>query len=178
MSANVIAWYLDVIGCFLVLIISVMLICIFIRKLYLNPSDAAKKQKLSIKLSIYFLYFASILLFLLAVATLIILPIFKKAKITINQFIVCDTLYSLTTVTFAMYEIAIINLFIERLRISFKNTAYQLTKCTNYVFRIFYFIIWIVLCVYIIITNRGVIVPYNIYILRKSIIMEMVFHAE
>ena len=68
-----------------------------------------------------------------------------------NEFIVCHALSAFIAINLAMHEISIINLFIERLRISFNNTPYQLNKCTNYFFRIFYGVIWIILCVRIII---------------------------
>ena len=101
---------------------------------------------------------SSIFLFIFTALTINILMIYTNisSSSSINTFKICYKTIVGTSISFAFFQISIINLWIQRLRISFKNTNYALSNCTNYIFRISFCIIWLISTILLIITFKNI----------------------
>eukprot|EP01083_Nonionella_stella_P226168 803457_1 len=156
MSA-VTTWYLNQIVNYPGLLIVIFLCVVAVRNIKAHKKDL----KLRLRVLLYAAHILSVQAFVAGILVDTILLLFKQIAPTWNQRTICFVTYIYLTATCAGFLLAVINLFFERLCISFEGTPFKLSKCTRYSFRIMVNLSW---------TGVGLLylryidpLPYNIY---------------
>eukprot|EP01084_Bolivina_argentea_P100142 179887_1 len=152
-NITVLQWYFDQIAAYIGLVMAIILLMIIIKKFV----SSSVKYPLTLQCSTYMVYISYIILFIVTALVSVGLTVSQ----TSNQQEFCKIIVPLSILCYGLSQISLINLFIERLRICFMNTSFELSKWTNYVFRIIIFIAWIIVCVFALQTVDAS--PFNIH---------------
>ena len=164
-NTHLLNWYLDQAGSYFGLIISIACLILILPKLYGNKNTDLHVQDKgyhkSFKRSILCVYITSILFFIFASLTYVGLPIFKYISPSISQVKICLVTHIFRVLFICLVQVAILNLFIQRLHLSFKDSQYSLSKCSNYGFRIFWFFMYTVLAITLLLSSDPL--PFNVY---------------
>eukprot|EP01083_Nonionella_stella_P087515 243525_1 len=149
-------WWVDQISAYFELLFSLIVFTIMAKKMHHNSLIQGW-----LKFWIYSVFTTCILASIAMVSTQIILPIFTQLSPSTNQTKICRINYCFPPVFGGLLEMSIINLFMEKLHISFENSALQLSKTIYYGFRIVFNMIWVGLVIaYFLFMDPD---PYNIY---------------
>eukprot|EP01083_Nonionella_stella_P007827 22523_1 len=150
-------WYVDQIVTYPGLLIVVFLCVVAFRNI------RSHKQELPLRLRVllYGAHILSVMTFVALVLVNVILIVFKQIAPTWNQHTICFVTYTLVTTNAAGFLMCVINLFFERLCISFDETAFKVSKRTRYSFFIVVNASWVIIgMVYLSSIDP---MPYNIY---------------
>eukprot|EP01083_Nonionella_stella_P250839 866138_1 len=154
-NSQVLLWWIDQITAYLGLIICSVL-CIIVIKTVRSHELPSRLRCL-----IYTVHIFSVLFFIATISTLTILPFFNALNIVVNQSTACYFTYAALSCTGAILLLSIINLFFERLYLSFQSTDLALSPCCNIGFRVIICTIWIGLgFTYLFVSDPT---PYDIY---------------
>eukprot|EP01083_Nonionella_stella_P117802 351420_1 len=150
-------WYLDQIILYPGLLILILLSVVVIR------SIRSHKHKLPLRLRVllYSALVSSILLLFACISVNVSLLLFKQIAPTWNQKTICFVNYVAVTLLGATTFMSVINLFFERLCLSFHETTLEVSKCTRYSFRIILNGSWCIVGVLYLFSIDPM--PYNIY---------------
>eukprot|EP01084_Bolivina_argentea_P098576 177151_1 len=133
---------------FLGLATSILLLIFMVKKLGCNcikpPENSDVVYSKSLTISIYAVFILAVILYICMSLQVSSLLIFKVISPSTNEFTLCEIMFPLKWIVTAVFEICITHLFIERLRISFMNTKFALSRYTNHIFRISYIIFYII----------------------------------
>eukprot|EP01083_Nonionella_stella_P138454 421310_1 len=153
--AAVTQWYLDHIVTFTGLFIVAFICVVAMRKI------KSHKFPMRLRVLLYGAHIFSVISFITGISVNIILLIFKLIAPTWNQHTICFVTYIFNTGAIATFLMCVINLFFERLCISFEETPFTVSKCTQYSFRIVVNGSWVIMgIVYLYYIDP---LPYNIY---------------
>eukprot|EP01083_Nonionella_stella_P138453 421309_1 len=153
--AAVTQWYLDHIVTFTGLFIVAFICVVAMRKI------KSHKFPMRLRVLLYGAHIFSVISFITGISVNIILLIFKLIAPTWNQHTICFVTYIFNTGAIATFLMCVINLFFERLCISFEDTPFKVSKCTQYSFRIIVNGLWATIgIVYLFCVDP---LPYNIY---------------
>eukprot|EP01083_Nonionella_stella_P314316 1131877_1 len=134
---SVFFWISDISLSSMGIIISLIMLCILIRK-----TSHDKQIDWITSLLIYLSYLSFLYYFIctLLISTTLLIP-------NINAHHTCHILYYIAIPSVGCCNVTIFNLFIHRLYISFKETAFPLSSWTRYIFIIFISSAWLSICV-------------------------------
>eukprot|EP01084_Bolivina_argentea_P170274 295055_1 len=157
MNIHFIEWYIDQTIAYIALIISITLCIITLKRINYNSTNKYPK---TLKIIIYCVFIQSVLFPILSILE-DGLYVYQLIPTTSNQHKICNIMFIVGTVSLSVLQVAIMNLFIERLHITFQNTSFQISNCTNYGLRVIHIILWITIDI-VTLTDQDNL-PYNIY---------------
>eukprot|EP00483_Globobulimina_turgida_P004069 UN04077 len=152
----VVQWYGDQIVTYILLLEAIILLCIMIKN-----HETNKKHPLSFKILLYAVYVMAICYAVSLSLCYIALPISSSLSPNSNQLTICQYIWVPVFLFFGATHLCIVNLFMTRLQMVFKNSLYEVSKRTNYTFRIAWastMVIVLIFCAWFIDPT-----PYNIY---------------
>eukprot|EP01083_Nonionella_stella_P007828 22524_1 len=155
--AALVQWYLDQIVTHLGLIVVVFVCVVAVR----NIKSHKQELQLRLRILLYAAHILSVISHIALVLVNVALLVFRRIAPTWNQHTICVITYILVTITAAGFLSCVINLFFERLCVSFEDTPFKVSKCTRYSFRIIVNLSWVIVgSLYLSYIDP---LPYNIY---------------